>query len=337
MYFARSVACLTSLIWLGSASAQTVTLVAGPTATPPLVQPFATAIGPNGTIYFVEMVGGERLRAVAPDGTVTTLAGTGKKQTPGSDGPAESATFNGMHDLARTRAGTLYLADTFNNRVRLYDPTTKSVSPIAEGFKQAICLALTSDEKTLYVCDIGNRQVKAVDLATKTVRVIAGTGQKGEPKNGESAVSQPLVDPRALALDASGNLYLAERGGHRLRVIRPDGTIQTVAGTGKAGKGGDGGPALSASLNGPKYLSACQDGSILIADTENHQIRRYIPGQERMELVAGTGKRGGQGVGGSPLQVELNRPHGVQEDPKTGDILIADSENHRILRIRKGN
>ena len=104
---------------------------------------------------------------------------------------------------------------------------------------------------------------------------------------------------------------------------------------GKAGKGGDGGPALMAPMNGPKYLSLDKDGSVLIADTENHQIRRYVPGKEIMELIAGTGKAGKGGVGGDPLKLEMGRPHGVIVHPKTGEIYIADSDNGRVLKIVK--
>lgn len=316
-----------------------------------VIQPFAVDFDSSGNALFVEMNSGERLRKIDRNGKLSTLAGTGKKGIPGSDGEAAQATFNGMHNLAIAPSGIVYLADTFNNRIRVYDPKTQTVQPFAgtgekgfagdngpakaAKFNQTICIALTTDGKTLYVADIGNKRIRAIDTATGTIKTIAGTGKAGVPKDGQPAAGQPLVDPRAIAMDAKGNLYIAERGGHALRVVRPDGRIQTVAGTGKAGKGGDGGPALKAPLNGPKYLSVDPDGSVLITDTENHQIRRYIPGKETIELVAGTSKRGPGGIDGPPEKVQLARPHGAITDPKTGIIWIADSDNNRVLKIVK--
>ena len=154
----------------------------------------------------------------------------------------------------------------------------------------------------MYVADIRNRRVRAIDMKTGVVSTFAGNGDKGVPKDGEPAKDQPLVDPRAVAADAKGNVYILERSGHALRVVTPDGKIRTVAGTGQKGIGGDGGPALKAALNGPKFVAIDRDGSVLIADTENHQIRRYVPGKETMELVAGTGKTGHGRGGRRPAQ-----------------------------------
>ena len=187
----------------------------------------------------------------------------------------------------------------------------------------------------MYVADIGNRRVRAIDVQTGAVSTFAGNGSKGVPKDGEPAAGQPLVDPRAVAADARGNVYILERSGHALRVVDPAGKIRTVAGTGRPGPGGYGGPALTATFNGPKYVAVDRDGSVLIADTENHQIRRYVPGKEVVELVAGTGQMGSAGVGGDPLKLEMKRPHGVTTHPTTGELYIADSENGRILKIVK--
>jgi len=320
-------------------------------ATADTIQPFAVDFDTEGNIFFVEMNGGERLKKLLPDGKVEVLAGTGKKGLAGDGGDAMKAEFNGMHNLAVAKDGTIYLADTFNNCIRKYDPATKKVEAFAgtgkkafsgDGgdalkaeFSQPICIALTPDGATLYVADIGNKRVRAIQTKTGIVTTIAGTGKAGVPKDGEPAKDQPLVDPRAVTVDAKGNLYILERGGHALRVVDKEGKIRTVAGTGKAGKGGDGGPALSAAMNGPKFLSIDLDGSVLIADTENHQIRRYLPGKEIMELVAGKGTKGKGGLDGDPKMVELARPHGVSVHPKTGELYIADSDNNRVLKIVK--
>jgi DNA-binding beta-propeller fold protein YncE len=344
---------------LNQLQADQVVLVAGggekaddaPATQCKVIQPFACDFLADGSLVFVEMAKGERLRKISPDGHLKTLAGTGKLGKPGEDGPALQATFNGMHNLLVAPDGLIYLADSFNNRVRVYDSKTQTVKPFAgtgmarfsgDGgpalkaeFNQVICIGFDKDAKRMLITDISNRRIRAIEMASGVVSTFAGNGQKGEPKDGELAREQPLIDPRAVAADSKGNVYILERGGHRLRVVNPDGKIKTVAGTGKAGIGGDGGPALKAPLNGPKYLFCDKDDSVLIVDTENHQIRRYIPGQEIIRLVAGTGKKGSGGVGGDPLKLEMARPHGVITHPKTGEIYIADSDNGRIVKITK--
>ena len=316
-----------------------------------VVQPFATQLAADGSLLFVEMVGGERLRSVSPDGKISTLAGTGKNGQSGDGDPGLKAEFNGMHNFLIAPNGTVYLADTFNNRIRKFDPKTGTLTAFAGNgkkgyagdsgpalnaeFSQAICIAFGLGEKTLYVADIGNRRVRAIDMATGIISTFAGTGMKGQPKDGEPATNQPLTDPRAVCVDTKGNVYILERGGHRLYAVNPDGKIRAVAGTGKAGIGGDNGPALKAAMNGPKFIACDRDDSVLIVDTENHQIRRYVPGEEVMKLIAGTGKAGSGGIGGDPLKLGLARPHGVMIHPKTGEIYIADSDNGRILKITK--
>jgi hypothetical protein len=112
------------------------------------------------------------------------------------------------------------------------------------------------------------------------------------------------------------------------------GKIRTVAGTGKAGNSGDGGPALKAQLNGPKHLCIDGDDNVVIADTENHVIRKYLPGEGKIVRVAGTGKEGREGIGGAPLDCQLKQPHGVYVST-TGVLYIVDSSNNRVLRTMR--
>jgi hypothetical protein len=183
----------------------------------------------------------------------------------------------------------------------------------------------------LLVADIDNRRVRRIDQATGVVTTIAGNGQKGVPADGAVATEAPLVDPRA-AVGAADGVYILERGGHALRFVSRDGKIKTVAGTGKAGLSGDGGPGIQATMNGPKHLCMDRDGTVLIADAENHVIRRYDPRTGIISRVAGTGNKGTAGLGGAPEDAELNRPHGVTIGPD-GLIYITDAYNDRILRI----
>jgi DNA-binding beta-propeller fold protein YncE len=313
-----------------------------------LNEPFGVAFDKAGNVYIVEM-GGNRISVRGGDGRLSVLAGTGEKGFAGDGGPAAKALFNGPHHLLLGPDGRLYVADTWNNCVRRIDLKTGIVTRVAgtgeKGFggdggpalqaRFGGIYSIAFRPGILYVCDLDNRRVRAVELKTGIVTTVAGNGEKGAPRDGAEARTQPLVDPRAIALDSAGNLYICERGGHALRVVDTAGKIRTVAGTGDAGFAGDGGPALEARMNGPKHISVDGEGAVLIADTENHVIRRYTPRDGTIRRVAGTGEKGAAGLGGPPEACQLNRPHGAVQHPATGDIYVSDSENHRVIRIAR--
>jgi hypothetical protein len=117
-------------------------------------------------------------------------------------------------------------------------------------------------------------------------------------------------------------------------VVDPGGKIRTVVGTGQKGASGDGGEALKATLSGPKHLCVDRDGAVIIADTDNHIIRKYTPRDGKIARLAGSGTRGTAGVGGPPEKLELNQPHGVYVH-SNGDLYIADSGNRRILKVER--
>jgi sugar lactone lactonase YvrE len=312
-----------------------------------LIAPFGVDFDREGNLFLVEMTG-HRVRRLSPQGVLSVVGGTGAAGQEGDDGPAAEAQFNGIHNLAIAPNGDIYLADTWNNRVRRIEPRTGRVRAVAgtgvKGFggddgpaREAkfggvYCASLDPKGERLVLADLDNRRIRAVDLKTGIVRTVAGNGQKGVPTDGHRAVDGPLVDPRAVIVDGEGRIYILERSGHALRIVDRDGRIRTVAGTGQGGNSGDGGDARAATLNGPKHLCLDRDGSVLIADTENHVIRRYTPGDGRMQRVAGRGTAGTRGVGGPPLEVELRQPHGVFVHPD-GTLYIADSSNDRVLKI----
>jgi sugar lactone lactonase YvrE len=186
----------------------------------------------------------------------------------------------------------------------------------------------------MYVADLDNRRVRVIDMKSGIVSLIAGNGQKGVPKDDSDAKSAPLVDPRAVAVDKSGNVYILERSGHTLRVVDPAGKIRTVAGMGKAGNTGDGGDARQATLNGPKHLCIDTDDNVIIADSANHVVRRYTPKDGKIIRIAGTGKKGASGTGGDALIVPLNEPHGVHVD-RDGTLYVVDSLNDRVFRMER--
>jgi outer membrane protein assembly factor BamB len=345
-----------ALCLAGAARADKLVLVAGggaeeqgkPATQCKLFEPFGVDFDKSGTMYIVEM--GGRLLKVDDKGILTVVAGTAnKKGDAGDGGPAAKALFNGPHSLAIAANGDVYIADTWNNRVRKLDAKTGTIATIAgtgaKGFSgdggpalkahfgNVYCVALDAKGANLYLADLDNKRIRKIDVASGTVSTVAGNGKGGIPEDGATATEAPLVDPRAVAVDAKGNIYILERSGHALRVVDSAGKIRTVAGTGKPGSSGDGGPARQATLNGPKHLCVDADGNILIADAENHLIRKYLPADGKMIRIAGTGKKGLAGLDGPPEKAELDRPHGVSV--RSGVIYIADSENHRVLKIEK--
>jgi len=344
---------LPALILLASlpaARADTIVLVAGGNADRTgiaatqavLKEPFGTEFDAAGNTWIVEMVSGNRLLKIDPAGVLQHVAGQLVPGFAGDGSPGLQAQFNGPHNLAVLPGGDVLIGDTWNGRVRRVAFAAGGAATVATfpGFTvpaaQAraggpYCITLDFSGERLLVADL--RRVHEVDVKTGRTRVLAGNGQKGVPADGALATEAPLVDPRAAALDRHGNLYILERNGHALRVVAADGRIRTVVNaSGKKGADGDGGPGLAATLSGPKHLCIDRDDSVLIADAENHLIRRYVPATGRIERVAGTGKKGAAGLDGPPLACELNRPHGVTVH-RDGTLYITDSYNNRVLKI----
>jgi len=347
----------------GTGSAQVVVLAGRPegrvAAAPDaagLNEPFAVAFDAEGRMYGVEYGRGNRLFRIAKPGAegagVEFVAGVFHSTTPKDQFPPDAVTaaakvkFHGLHDVAVGRDGLVYLADTFHHRIRAYDPAKQLVTVVAgtgraglsgDGgpaeraeFNQAYCCSLAADGRSLLVADIKNSRLRRIDLETGTVTTVAGSGKSGKPVDGAAALETPLAGPRAACETADGTIYLALREGNSLVAIEK-GVVRTVVNaSGKPGYGGDGGPGRDALLAGPKYVSLDRRGRVLIADTENHCIRRWDPATGRIDLVAGTPPRKGTAIGADLLATALARPHGCSLDP-AGRLVIADSDNDRIL------
>lgn len=347
--------CFARLLFVGFiaassliAQAAQIVLVAGgakdavgiPALEAKLKEPFGTEFDSAGNMYIIEMASGNRLLKVDGKGTLTHVAGQLKGGDSGDGGPALAAQFNGPHNIAVLPDGNVLVADTWNGRVRKVEVKASKVSSI-EGFNVTgpkargsgpYCISLDFSGTQLYIADL--RQVHVLDLKTGKSKVVAGNGQKGVPTDGAKAVEAPLVDPRAVAADRLGNVYVLERGGNALRVVDKAGKIRTVVNaSGKKGGTGDGGPALEATMNGPKFICIDKDNSVIIADAESHLIRRYQPKDGKITRIAGTGVKGAAGIGGDPTKAQLARPHGVTVHPKTGELYITDSYNDRVLKI----
>ncbi len=320
----------------------------GPGTKAELNNPFGLVVGPDGALYFCDSGNNCIRRLDLKSNVLTTIAGTQKRGYAGDGGKALEAMMNQPYELRFSKAGDLLFVDEMPNHViRRIDMKTQLISTLAgtgqagfggDGgpaekaqFRQPHSIAF-DPEGRLLVCDIANQRVRRIDLKTGLIDTYAGTGGRGPAADGAPLEGTPLNGPRAIDLDPEGNLYLALREGNAIyRIERKSGKMFQVAGTGEAGYTGDGGPGKQAKLNGPKGVAYAPDGSLYIADTENHVIRRLDLKTGVIATVAGTGEKG-DGPDGDPLKCRLSRPHGIFVD-KQGVVYIGDSESHRVRRM----
>jgi len=251
------------------------------------------------------------------------------------------------HELRFDRLGNIYIVERDNHVVRRIDGKTGVIHTVAgtgaPGFsgdggpatnaqlRQPHSIVFDRDG-TLLICDVGNHRIRRLHLDTGILETYAGTGEAKPTPDGAPVAGTALKGPRTLALAPNGDLYLALREGNAIyRIEASTQTLHHVAGTGESGYSGDGGPASTAKLGGPKGLAYAPDGVLYIADTENHAIRRIDLKTSRITTVLGMGERG-DGPEPNPLACRLSRPHGVLF---ANDLLyVADSEAHRIRVLR---
>jgi len=197
------------------------------------------------------------------------------------------------------------------------------------------------------IADTANHRIRRLDVATGVVTSIAGTGtadasSAGFGGDGGPATAASLNAPAGVAVDGAGNVLIADTANHRIRRLdAATGVLSTVAGNGKPGSAGDGGPAAAAQLNAPAGVAVDGAGNVVIADTANHRIRRLDAATGVLSTVAGTGTSGSAGKagtgdsagdGGPATAASLNAPAGVAVDG-AGNVVIADTANHRIGRL----
>jgi DNA-binding beta-propeller fold protein YncE len=257
----------------------------------------------------------------AKTGLLTVVASAKPSAPTGDAGLVRDASFKAPHNLIVDTAGNLYIADTFHYRVRRIDAKTGIVTTLAGNGEKAVsgdggpavaaglgwiaCLAFNHDCTQLSISGDGKNGIRVVDMSTGLISTLTG-----------------LSGSRAHAVDSKGNVFIPAR--HGLRMRSPDGKVQTLED-----------PAAIPPLAGVKHLWADRDDNILIADASNHRIRKFLVAERKLITLVGNGAKGSEGVPGPALQALLGEPHGIVTHPKTGDLYIADSRNHRVLRIKQ--
>ena len=287
------------------------------------------ALDRSGNLYVADL-SNHRIRKVDTSGTITTIAGTGTAGSTGDSGPAVNAQLNNPYGVALDGSDNLYIADGNNHRIRKVDTSGTITTVAGTGTLNLPASVALDGSDNLYVAEPGNHRIRKVDTSG-TITIVAGTGTNGFSGDGGPAVNARLNNPNGVALDGTGNLYIADFNNNRIRKVDTSGTITTVAGTGTGGFSGDGGPAVNAQLNDPTGVALDGSDNLYIADYTNNRIRK-VDTSGTITTVAGTGANGFGGDGGPPLQARLNAPTNVALDG-SGRLYIADYSNHRIRRL----
>jgi trimeric autotransporter adhesin len=274
-----------------------------------------------------------RVRVVrASDGIIDTLAGNG----------LISYDPRGL----LVEGEYVYFSDGASNRVRRYNLATRDVELVAGSGAAAFAgddgLAMTASLNAprglardtagnLYIADSGNHRIRRIDT-DGVITTIAGDGTATSTGDGDAATSATLNSPAGVAADAIGNIYIAESGGNRVRMIAVNGTISTVAGTGTAGApDSESGVATDQNLSHPQGLAVEPAGTVLIADTNNNRVRRLTV-DGNMVTVAGNGAAGFGGDGGAATAAMLKNPMGIAVD-SAGNLYIAELQNQTVRRV----
>ena len=270
----------------------------------------------------------------------------------GDGGPAIDAVLNFPSAVAVAEDGTVYIADTWNHRIRRVDPGTGVIATIAgtgqakyygdngpavqAALNEPVALALDGPD-LLYIADQSNNRVRKIELTSGMITTVVGTGESGYNGDGAPGPETALAGPSGLAVDQEGNLYIADTFSGRIRKWdRHTGTVETVAGGTGAFQFTPGENESSPNLSRPYAIALHPDGRLFITDSDNHLIRVWNLQKREMSLLAGNGQAAFSGDGKAPVHSSLNYPFGVALDAR-GHVYIADTFSHRIRVVVNEN
>jgi trimeric autotransporter adhesin len=316
-----------------------------------LYGPRGIAVDGNGDLYIADYYNNCVRKVATATGIITTVAGNGTAGFSGDNGPASEATLSGPTGVAVDVSGNLYIADQGNNRVRKVSAETGAIATVAgngtAGYSGdngaateaslSLPAAVTIDSAgNLYIADQGNHRIRKVSEKEGIITTVAGNGTAGYSGDNGAAVLAGLNAPSGVAIDAAGNIIIADRSNDRIReVFAGTGVIVSISGMGTSGYSGDKGAALTAAMNRPSAVAIGRDGNIYIADQENYVVRKVIGGSGVIVTVAGGSGTDFSGDNGPATAAGINHPQGMAWD-SAGNFYIADSGNNRIRRIAAG-
>lgn len=283
---------------------------------------------------YINDQGNYRIRRIQVDGRIYSFAGTGVKGAEGDQGYAKAANLD-CAGLIVDPKNNVYMVDADNNRVRMIRASDGIIDSVAgNGVASYNPNYLLRSGNNLYVSDGNNQRVRLFDMAAGSVVTVTGDGSANFTGDGAAAQAAEIHNPRGMAFDKAGNLYLADSANHRIRKIDASGNITTFAGTGTASTSGDGGSAASATFNEPTDIAYdASNDSLYIAERSGHVVRQVAVSGNSVKTVAGTGDSAPpDSETGVAVNQSLSLPQGIfVEGP--GTILIADTGNHRVRRL----
>ncbi len=318
-----------------------------------LNSPYGMALDSSGDLFITEYANDRVRKVQMATGIITLFAGTGVTGSGGDGGPATSASLHWPFAAAVDKSDNLYIADTYNDRVRMVSRVTGIITTFAgtgtggdsgdggaatsTALLQPIGLAVDSSDN-VYIVDKQNYRIRMVNRATGIITTFAGGGQWTNGAaivDGRPATDADLSEPEAIAFDSSDNLFIAQPYSNRiLMVSRATGILTTFAVNGTAIHGGDGGPATSAALALPCGVAVDSSGNLYIADTRNDRIRMVDKTTGIISTYAGTGAQGYGNDGDPATSSAVTFPYGVAVD-SSNNLFIVDLSYRRIRRVAR--
>ncbi|WP_165227133.1 MBG domain-containing protein [Aquisphaera insulae] len=309
--------------------------------------PAGVAVDAEGNVFIAD-TNNSRVRMVSKaTGVITTVAGDGSSGYAGDGGPATASRVNAPQGVAVDADGNLYIADSDNDRIREVIRSTGIITTIvgdgnpgsggdgglaAEARVYRPCGVMVDSQGDLFIVDSGSSRIRQVSKSTGLITTAAGStfGYSGDAG---PATAARLNLPNAVAVDALGNLFIADTNNNRIReVVKVTGRIDTVAGDGTFGFGGEGGPATEARFYNPTSVAVDPAGNLYIADTNNHRIREVVKATGIIVTIAGTGTAGYGGDGGPATAARLSRPSSITLDAQ-GNVYFVDQDNNRVRKV----